>query len=74
LRQERTDGYTLLMGSTAELALGVAVNSRLPYAPERDLAPIIAVSIAPLLFVVHPSVPARNIAEFVALARRQPAS
>ncbi len=66
------DGLTLLMGSTAELALAVVVNDKLPYSPDRDFAPVILISIAKLLFVIHPSLPAKDMAEFLTLARSQP--
>lgn len=66
------DGYTVLMGATAELALSVVVNKKMSYNPEKDFAPVIMVSIAPLLFVVHPSLSAKTMGEYVALAKKQP--
>jgi tripartite-type tricarboxylate transporter receptor subunit TctC len=66
------DGYTLLLGSVAEVALNVAVYKTIAYNPERDLSPVGLIAISPLVLAVHPSLPARTISEFIALAKRQP--
>ena len=66
------DGYTAVLGSSAELALNVAVYSKMPYSPERDLAPITLIATSPIVLTVHPSMPTRNVKEFVALAKKQP--
>ena len=63
------DGYTLLM-STASLAVNATLYARLPFDARRDLIPITQVASAPLVVTVHPSVPARSVREFVALAKR----
>ena len=63
------DGYTLLM-STASLAVNVTLYSKLPYDLRRDFIPITQVASAPLVVTVHPSVPARSVKEFVALAKK----
>jgi len=63
------DGYTLLM-STASLAVNVSLYSKLAYDLRRDLIPITQVASAPLVVTVHPSVPAHNVKEFVALAKK----
>ena len=62
------DGYTLLM-STASLAVNVTLYPKMPFSVVRDLAPITEVASAPIIVVVHPSVPARTIQELVALAK-----
>ena len=67
------DGYTLLLGSASEIAQYPNVNTRLPYDPQRDFAPITLVGNVPLLLVVHPSLPVRNVREVVALAQKKPA-
>jgi tripartite-type tricarboxylate transporter receptor subunit TctC len=64
------DGYTLL--SVAEVALNVAVYKKMPYNPERDLAPVALVATSPLVLAVHPSLPARSVREFIALAKKRP--
>ena len=65
------DGYTILF-STASLAVNVTLHKKLSFDPVRDLAPVSLFSSAPLVLVVHPSVPARTVTELVALARQQP--
>src|SRR5262249_57818810 len=49
-----------------------AVNAKLPYDTEHDLAPIVMIGKSPLLFIVNPSVPAKTLPEFVALAKQNP--
>lgn len=66
------DGYTLLMASSAEIALNVAVYSKMSYNPERDLAPVTQVAASPLVLAAHPSLPTRNVKEYIALAKRRP--
>ena len=65
------DGYTLLYaaGSTAILP---ALRPKLPYDVERDFAPVSLVVITSFALSVHPSVPAREVKELIALARAQP--
>ncbi len=65
------DGHTLLLMSSSGTTLS-ALRSKLPYDLERDLAPISMVATGPLILVVHPSVPARNVKELITLARAQP--
>lgn len=65
------DGYTLLMGIST-LAINPAMYKKVSYDALKDLAPISqAVSLSNVL-VVHPSLPARNLKEFIALARSRP--
>jgi len=66
------DGYTLLMGSAASISSAPAVYAKLPYDPVRDLAPIIQVANQPNVLTAHPSVPARTLKEFIALAKANP--
>jgi tripartite-type tricarboxylate transporter receptor subunit TctC len=66
------DGYTLLLGGVATLAILPNLHSKLPYDPVRDFAPISLAAIAPLIVVVHPSVAARSIKELIALAKAKP--
>ncbi len=66
------DGYTLLMGSSAALASNVHVYAQLPFDPMRDFMPIIMIANQPNILVVHPSVPARAVSEFIALAKSRP--
>lgn len=66
------DGYTMMMATSAEVALNVAVYSKMPYNPERAFAPVTEVAVSPLVLVVPLSLPARNVAEFIALAKERP--
>jgi tripartite-type tricarboxylate transporter receptor subunit TctC len=66
------DGYTLLMGSGAPLTIVPGLYAKLPYDPLKDFAPIVHVAAVPNVIASHPSVPARNVRELVALARAQP--
>ena len=66
------DGYTLLLGSVAEVALNLAVYSKMPYNPERDLAAVSLIATSPLVLAVHPSLPAKDVKDFIALAKKQP--
>lgn len=65
------DGYTLLTGITP-LAVNPSLYSKLSYDPLKDLAPIMLMSSAPLVLVVHPSIPVKTVKEVIALARRRP--
>jgi tripartite-type tricarboxylate transporter receptor subunit TctC len=66
------DGYTILMASPAEIAVNHYLYAKVPYNPERDFAPITLVGVTPLVIAAHPSVPAKNIRELVALAKAKP--
>ena len=65
------DGYTLLMGSPG-LATNPSLYRELSFNPLRDFAPITLIGTVQNVLVVHPSLPVRNVAELVALARKQP--
>jgi tripartite-type tricarboxylate transporter receptor subunit TctC len=66
------DGHTLLV-TTIGFAITAAMQ-KLPYDPIRDFAPISELASLPLMLVVHPSVPATNLQEFIALAKSKPGS
>ena len=66
------DGYTLLLGSVAEIALNGTVYRKMSYDAERDLAPVTLLASSPLVLAVHPSLPAHNVREFIALAKKRP--
>jgi tripartite-type tricarboxylate transporter receptor subunit TctC len=66
------DGYTLLMGGNSSLIMSVSLTDKLPFDPVKDFAPISQIFVAANLLVVHPDVPAKSIAELVALARSKP--
>ncbi|WP_459618256.1 Bug family tripartite tricarboxylate transporter substrate binding protein [Bordetella sp. 2513F-2] len=67
------DGYTLLMGALTSHAINaVLYEGRVSYDIERSFAPVSIVGTVPLVFVVHPSVQARTLQEFIALAKSRP--
>lgn len=66
------DGYTLLMGSAAAIASAPSMYAKLPYDPQRDLAPVVLTANQPNVLLLHPSVPARNLREFIALTKAHP--
>jgi tripartite-type tricarboxylate transporter receptor subunit TctC len=66
------DGYTILLGTIAALAVAPHLNSKLPYNPLRDFAPISMAVIFANVLVVHPSVPAKTVAEYVKEANSRP--
>jgi len=66
------DGYTWFIGTISTLATNVAAYRKLPYDPLRDFDPVTATAITPFFIVVHPSIPAATLPEFIALARSRP--
>ncbi len=59
------DGYTLTIGSTSTYVTNVVLDSKLPFDPRRDFAPISLIVTAPNVLVTHPSVPAATVAELI---------
>ena len=66
------DGYTLLIATVTTLAANPALNSKLPYDPEQDFAPVSMLGGQPYLLVIHPAVPAKSVAHLVAHAKANP--
>ena len=66
------DGYTLLFALTAQYAVNPSLYPKLSYDPIRDYAPISLLANAPYLLVVHPALPAKSVAELVALVKARP--
>jgi tripartite-type tricarboxylate transporter receptor subunit TctC len=65
------DGYVLL-STTSSYPGTVAVRAKLPFDPAAAFVPVAMIARAPIVLAVHPSVPARNVKEFVALAKKRP--
>lgn len=63
------DGYTLVVGNVSPVAINQNIYRKIGYDPVRDLQPISLAVTAPQIVVVHPSVPAKNIKELIAVAR-----
>jgi len=66
------DGHTLLLGNVGSLTVAPHLVKDLPYDPLRDLAPVSMGVIFPNLVVVHASVPANTLAQFIQLAKEKP--
>jgi len=66
------DGYTLIIGHIGTLAVNPYMYDKLPYDVDRDFAAVSLLAVVPSIFVVHESVPAKDLREFVALAKKQP--
>lgn len=66
------DGYTIGMATQSTHGANPAVYTKLPYDAVKDFAPITNVLAVPSVFVVHPSVPAKTMKEFIALAKASP--
>jgi len=65
------DGYTLLLVSAAHV-INPAMIKKLPYDSIRDFAPISVVADVPTAFAIHPTLPVKNVKEFIALAKARP--
>ena len=65
------DGYTLFIGTVAN-TINATLYPRLPFDFARDFAPVALTTAAPNVLVVHPSVPAKSVKDFVALAKSRP--
>ena len=69
----KPDGYTLYLSGNSALAANPHLLKSLPYDPDKDLAPItMVINSAPMLIVVHPGMPVKNVGELVKLAKEQP--
>ena len=66
------DGYTLLLADIGSLAIAPSVATTLPFDPVKDFAPVVMVAYSPHLLVVHPSVPAKDAKELIAMAKAKP--
>ena len=66
------DGYTLLLGNVAMLAIIPNIQKKVPYDPLKDFTPISLMATAPLLVVVHPSLPVHSIKQLIAFAKAKP--
>ncbi len=72
LRNAPPDGYTISAASNGPLVNNLILYSKLPYETLRDFAPVANMVIFPLMLVTHPSLPAKNVKELIALARAKP--
>jgi tripartite-type tricarboxylate transporter receptor subunit TctC len=68
------DGYNIVLGQLANVAIAPALYAKLPYDPIKDFTPVTLALTSPLILVAHPSLPAKNVKELIALARAKPDS
>ena len=66
------DGYTIGLGTTSTHAVAVSLSANLPYDPLKDFAPISMIGSSPYVLVIYPGLPAKNLAELIALAKAKP--
>ena len=72
--QAAPDGYTLLCASVGPIAVSPTLIKKLPYNPLTDLVPIVFIADVSNILVVHPSVPANTVEEFITYLKRNPDS
>ena len=65
------DGYTVLVMSLT-FTVNPSIRSKLPYDTDKDLVPVTVIASAPLILVVHPSLPVKSVREFIAYAKANP--
>ena len=66
------DGYTLQLASTSEVSINRSLYTKLSYDPLKDLAPVGMVATTPMVLIVHPSMPVKDVKQLVALAKARP--
>jgi tripartite-type tricarboxylate transporter receptor subunit TctC len=66
------DGYTIGIATASTHAVAASLSANLPYDPIKDFSPVAMLGSQPYVLVLHPAVPARNLAELIALARAKP--
>ncbi|HEX2826874.1 MAG TPA: tripartite tricarboxylate transporter substrate binding protein [Burkholderiales bacterium] len=66
------DGYTIVLGTIGNIAVAPSLYSKMPYDPQKDLVPIGQTANALNVLVVHPSLPAKTVKEFIAVAKQHP--
>ena len=66
------DGYTIVLASTSEIAINPGLYSKLSYDTVKDLAPVGMVASTPMVVIIHPSLPVKNVKDLMALAKAKP--
>jgi len=66
------DGYTIVMGTIGPIAINPSLYKKMTYDPQRDLIPVSQAANALNVLVVHPSLPAKNVKEMIAIAKARP--
>ena len=70
--KSKPDGYTLTVGSPSSHSIAPSLYKNLPYDPALDFTPVVLLATSPTVLVIHPSLPVRNLKEFIALAKPKP--
>lgn len=65
------DGYTLFLGGITTLATGPFIHKNLPFDPLKDFQTVTQATLQPLLLMIHPSLPVKNVREYIALAKKR---
>lgn len=68
------DGHTMLAALGTTLSVNPHVYGKMPFDPLKDLKPVVNMAVSSQMLVVHPSVPVNSLAEFIALAKKEPIS
>jgi len=66
------DGYTVLVAAAGPTVVNPSLYAKMPYSPAKDLRPVTLLINEPNLMAIHPSIPAKSVAEFVAYAKSKP--
>ena len=66
------DGYTLVLGSSGVLTVAPTLYSKMPYDSVKDFTPVVLLSYVPIVLVVNPNLSAKNVKDFIALAKSRP--
>ena len=66
------DGYTLLGATISSHSINTHIYSKMPYHPLKDFAPVTRIATVPNVLVIHPSLPVKNVKDFIALAKTRP--
>jgi tripartite-type tricarboxylate transporter receptor subunit TctC len=66
------NGYTVLLSASPEIVMNLSLFPKMAYDPVNDLVPVTLVAVTPLVLAVHPSIPARTVREYLALAKAKP--
>lgn len=66
------DGYTLFLGGITTLATGPFIHKSLGFDPLRDFQTVTQTTLSPLMLMTHPTLPAKNVREYIALAKKRP--
>jgi tripartite-type tricarboxylate transporter receptor subunit TctC len=70
--KSQPDGHTLLLTAPGPLVVNPTLYAQLPFDAARDFAPVALVAAVPIVLMVHPGVPARDVKDLIALARSEP--